>query len=403
MAFTVLHTADWHLGVRLRELDREAEYTAFLAWLIGVAENEAADLLVVAGDVFESANPPQSAFKMWYDFLAALRQRCPQCAVVAVAGNHDSPHVLESASAVLAGMGVFIIGEMPEDAARCVRVYTDKSGKPALALAAVPFLRDRDLRSGSVDFSAETIQTHLREGIRACYDAAGAALAAHRSAGLAIMATGHLTVAGGSVSESERDIHVGNLGAVSAEIFGTGFDYVALGHLHRPQRAGSDAVRYSGSPVALSFSEWKDVKEIRVLTFENGALKATRGLPVPVTRPLLRVQASVEMLEAEILMMPLPESPLPAWLEVTVSPTAEPAAVLAECIRKALTGRRAELLALRRTGAATGTASAASAELHELKPAEVFESLLNAGPLPGAERASLRLTFSQLLDQHSAA
>ncbi|HEX2747720.1 MAG TPA: exonuclease subunit SbcD, partial [Verrucomicrobiales bacterium] len=265
-AFTVIHTADWHLGVRLRELDRVAEHEAFLAWLTDTIEQEAADLLVIAGDVFDSANPPESARRMWYNFLDGLHRRCPRCSVVAVAGNHDSPHVLESTASLLSGIGVHVTGEMPADAAQCLRVFPDKSGTPALILAAVPLLRDRDLRRGGDDSTASDIQTQLREGIRLRYAAVEEeAKRLKESHGCAVLATGHLTVSGSSHSESERDIHVGNLGAVNETVFGSTFDYLALGHLHRPQHTGGGRVRYSGSPIALSFSEWQDAKEVRVL------------------------------------------------------------------------------------------------------------------------------------------
>jgi len=399
-AFTVLHTADWHLGVRLREMERVAEHAAFLTWLTNTAENEGADLLVIAGDIFDSANPPQSALKMWYDFLAALRRRCPRCAVIAVAGNHDSPHVLEAASAPLAGLDVRIVGEMPSDGAQCLHVFPDKDGKPALVVAAVPFLRDRDLRSGGDDSTAGDIPAQLREGIRARYAAVAEAVLPFKSQGCAALATGHLTIAGGSTSESERDIHIGNLGAVSSDVLGTAFDCIALGHLHRPQMAGGDHIRYSGSPIALSFSEWRDEKQIRALTFENGALVASRSLVVPCTRQLLRVPLTSETLEAEFAALTLSDSPLPAWLEITVAGTSEPSAALAERIEAALAGRHAEAIAIRRHSAeGAGTASGADS-INDLQPAAVFAAMLDAASIPETEREPLHLTFQQLLERH---
>jgi exonuclease SbcD len=397
-AFTVIHTADWHLGVRLRELDRLAEHEAFLAWLTEAVEREEADLLVIAGDVFDSANPPESARRMWYDFLDGLHRRCPHCAVIAVAGNHDSPHVLESAAALLSGIGVHIVGELQEDPAHCLRVFPDKSGAPALAVAAVPFLRDRDLRRGGDDATATDIQSQLREGIRGRYAAVEGLAQTWKAQGCGLLATGHLTVTGSSLSESERDIHVGNLGSVSSETFGSLFDYVALGHLHRPQRAGSVA-RYSGSPIALSFSEWRDVKEITVLKFENGVLTDCRGLPVPCTRPLLRLTTSAEMLELDLASLAPPSTPHPAWLEITVAASAEPVVALNERIQKTLAGRGIEAIALRRSAAGSENA-AESAALHELQPAEVFEAVLQDSAIPEPEREPLRIVFTQLLERH---
>ena len=398
--FTVLHTADWHLGVRLRDLERIEEHAAFLKWLIAAAESENADLLVIAGDIFDSANPPQSALKMWYDFLASLRQRCPQCAVVAVAGNHDSPHVLEAARAPLAGLGVRIIGEMPDEAAHCLHVFPDKDGNPALAVAAVPFLRDRDLRRGGDESTVSDIESQLREGIRARYATVAEAVLALKARGLATLATGHLTVAGAEKSESERDIHVGNLGAVRAEVLGTAFDYIALGHLHRPQRAGGEHIRYSGSPVPLSFSEWRDTKSIRVLTFENGALTASRSMPVPCTRPLVRVSLTGELLEEELTALTIPDSPLPAWLEVTVAATSEPAVRLAERIHNAIAGRNAEAVAIRRSGGESANAAPGAASIHDLVPVAVFDEVLKAATIPDSDCEPLRLTFQQLLERH---
>lgn len=399
--FTVIHTADWHLGVRLHDLDRSAEHAAFLEWLTRQVQTERASLLVIAGDVFDSANPPQSALRMWYDFLATLRRECPDCQVVATAGNHDSPHVLEAARAPLSGMGVFICGEMPDEAHDCLRVYPDSSGAPALVVAAVPFLRDRDLRTPDGELSAAAVQEQLREGIRRRYAAVARAAEDWKAQGCAALCMGHLTVAGSEVSDSERDIHIGNLGATGSDVFSPSFDYVALGHLHRPQRAGADHIRYSGSPIPLSFSEWRDAKEVRLLTFEGGRLTGSRGLPVPCARPLLRLTTSAECLEASVASLALPDSPHPAWLEVTVDATSEPAALLAERIQNALAGRPAAAVAIRRAAAAApAAAEEAAPALHDLTPPEVFDALLASAALPEDETEELRLVFRQLLDRH---
>lgn len=399
-SLTVIHTADWHLGVRLREMERTEEHEAFLTWLTDTAEREAADVLIIAGDVFDSANPPQTALRMWYDFLGALRSRCPQCAVVAIAGNHDSPHVLEAARAPLAGMGVQIIGAMPDDAAQCIMVFPDKNSAPALAVVAVPFLRERDLRGGGDDATAGDIQGQLREGLRARYATMADAVPHWRAQGCAVLATGHLTITGGTASESERDIHVGNLGAVSAEIFSTAFDYVALGHLHRPQEAADGRVRYSGSPLPLSFSEWRDAKEVRILTFENGRLTGSRSLTVPCSRPLLRISVTAETLEAQLATLTIPSSPLPAWLEVTIAATSEPTSALAERIHTALAERNAVAVVIRRTPAPEVVAIAEAASIHELQPGDVFEAVLQSESIPDEERAPLHLVFHQLIERH---
>jgi DNA repair protein SbcD/Mre11 len=223
-----------------------------------------------------------------------------------------------------------------------------------------------------------------------------------RARGLAVLVTGHLTVSGGSRSDSERDIHVGNLGAVDAGIFGPEFDAVALGHLHRPQSAGDGRIRYSGSPVALSFSEWQDKKQVRILTFSDGALTGSRGVEVPCARPLLRVQTTVETLEADLEAAAVPAAPLPAWFDVTVAATGETAAALAERIQTVLARRHAESVAIRRSepSAPSPCAAPAAATIHDLTPAEVFDSVLTGAAIPEGEQPALRLVFQQLLERH---
>jgi exonuclease SbcD len=159
-------------------------------------------------------------------------------------------------------------------------------------------------------------------------------------------------------------------------------------------------VRYSGSPLALSFSEWRDAKEVRVLTFENDALTHSRSLPVPCTRALLRLTTTAQDMEFDLAALKCPEGVPRAWLEVTVTASAEPASVLTERIQGALAGRPIEAIALRRSTADDGTGAASPASLHELQPADVFEAVLQDAAIPEAEREPLRLVFTQLMEKH---
>ncbi len=150
----VLHTSDWHLGHTLRgEVSREYEHAAFLAWLIETAKREAADVLLVTGDVFDSATPPASAEKMWFEVLAALRRALPALDIIAIAGNHDSPARLGAASAVLRELGVHVVGGLPrrdEGGLDLDRILIPVAGGQAL-VAAVPFLRPVDVVADASD------------------------------------------------------------------------------------------------------------------------------------------------------------------------------------------------------------------------------------------------------------
>ncbi len=321
--YRVLHTADWHLGKLLGTLEREPEQRRFLAWLEEAVVETGADVLVIAGDVFDTATPPQSAVRLYFDFLAALHARS-RCQVVVTAGNHDSPAHLEAARGLLGAVGVHVLAALPRTAeggfdARAALLPLPSPAAPRLVIAALPFLRERDLRTGHFGQEEETIRRELREGIAARYrEAAEAAACWGRE--VPVLATGHLTALGSATSESEREIHVGGLGAVGVEAFPESFAYVALGHLHRPQAVGGrENVRYSGSPLALSFGEVSDVKEVRLLDFHGAHLVANVPLSIPAPRALLRLETPYARLRESLLAFEPPQSELEPWVEVIVT------------------------------------------------------------------------------------
>ncbi len=400
--FRALHTADWHLGKPLGEHSREPEHAYFLKFLHETIVAHQVDALVVAGDVFDSANPPQTALAQYYDFLSRL-YRETLCAVVVVGGNHDSPGNLEAPRLLLKSLRTHVIGSRTERLEDML-VPLPSPENPQLVVAGVPFLRDRDLRLGQSGQSAADIQRELVKGIRACY--AGVAEAAKKLAqGRPVMATGHLTVVGCKNSDSEREIHIGGLGAVTAEVFPSEFAYVALGHLHRPQRAGADHARYSGSPFALSFGEAADIKELRLLDFDSQGLSAQHSLPVPVSRQLAQIRARPERLEAELKSFRPTDSPLPCWVEVVVEDPA-PGDNLFELAQKHAQGRGYEVIRVltKRTTELTGTQDTGAETETELDqaladPKKIFDLRLEReSGLNEEEKVVLRLAFTELCE-----
>ncbi len=255
-AFRILHTADWHLGKLLNDQSRDEEHERFLDWLLEFVAENSVDAVLLAGDVFDTANPPQSALARYYDFVSGLFRQ-GNCALVVIAGNHDSAAQLEAPKGVLSSLKTHVVGFLAEEPkARILGLPSDEN--PRVAVAMIPFLRDRDLRVGKAGESADEIRAQVLAGITSRYEEAAAAAVGLKCP---VIATGHLTVLGASTSDSERDIHIGGLGAVTSGSFPEVFSYVALGHLHRPQATdASGRVRYSGSPIALSFSEVADEK-----------------------------------------------------------------------------------------------------------------------------------------------
>lgn len=276
---TILHTSDWHLGRRLYGRMRYEEFEAFLAWLETTISAQNVDVLIVAGDIFDTMTPSNRAQALYYEFLGKVSTLCCEHIVI-VAGNHDSPTFLDAPSQVLKFLNVHVIGTACEDLNDEVLILDDSDGDPHCIIAAVPYLRDRDVRSSSAGESADSKDTNVVKGIRAHYDevaslakAAQQSLCKRHQRHIPIIATGHLFAAGSKTTEDDgvRDLYVGNLGQISAEMFDESFDYVALGHLHVPQRVGGqEHIRYSGSPIAMGFGEARQQKQVLLVQFGAG-------------------------------------------------------------------------------------------------------------------------------------
>jgi len=296
----ILHTSDWHLGHTLHDLPRDHEHQVFLDWLLGVLEERQVDALLVAGDVFDTANPSAAAQAMWYRFVAQARRRCPSLDVVVIGGNHDSADRLDAPQPLLVhGFDVHVVGGLPRGAGRAVEVerlvvpLRDSSGEVAAWVCAVPFLRPADLRAPDGDLAA---------GVRAVYDEVLAAARARRQPGQALVAMGHCYMVKGELSEvSERKILGGNQHALPLDIFPDDLAYVALGHLHKPQRVGRDSVRYSGSPLPLSMGERDYRHQVCLVEISGAEMASVESLAVPRAVDLLRVPRTGALPPDELL------------------------------------------------------------------------------------------------------
>lgn len=273
---TILHTSDWHLGRRLYGRMRYEEFEAFLSWLQETISAQKVDVLIVAGDIFDTMTPSNRAQALYYEFLGKVSKLCCEHIVI-VAGNHDSPTFLDAPSKVLKFLNVHVIGTACDDLNDEVLVLDAIDGTPHCIIAAVPYLRDRDVRGSHAGESADSKDANVIKGIRAHYDEV-ASIAKARQEHLSdahqrhipIIATGHLFAAGSKTTEDDgvRDLYVGSLGQISADMFDECFDYVALGHLHVPQRVGGcEHIRYSGSPIAMGFGEAKQQKQVLLVEF----------------------------------------------------------------------------------------------------------------------------------------
>ncbi len=404
------HTSDWHLGHTLHGHSREHEHGRFLAFLLETLREAQADALVVAGDVFDTANPPASAQAMFYGFLAELRARLPSLDVVIVAGNHDSAARLSAPDPVLRALGVRIVGAVPRlgsggrapiDAEAMVLPLHDRGGAVAAWVAAVPYLRAADLPALG---EGET----LVDGVRRVYDAVLGAARARRKGDQALVATGHATMVDATASElSERPIFGGGKSALPVDMFGGDVSYVALGHLHLAQAVGGRAhVRYSGSPIPLAMPEESYPHQVRLVRFENGRLAGQEEARVPRAVDVLRVPkdgpGALDLVLAQLERLELSEgAPRERWpfLEVRVRLT-EPVPDLRQRVEAALGARPVRLVKIAVEHAGTNAALAERAprrELVDLEVEEVFRQCY-ARRFEGAPSEALTRAFAEVTE-----
>ncbi len=389
----ILHTADWHLGARLVDHERSAEHQCFLQWLLETIQTRQVDLLIVAGDIFDSANPPQTALAQYYRFLAALSGT--NCAVLIIGGNHDSAATLNAPRELLRSLRVHVHGAAPADSTDALLEFPDA------IVCAIPFLRERDVRTAEAGQTHDEIVASLRAGIKAHY-AKILAAAQNAAAGRPIIGTGHLTAVGVTSATSERDIHIGNLGAVGADCF-DGYDYVALGHIHRPQCvARRESVRYAGSPIFLAFDEVANAKQVVILTVNKNQPVTHEALPVPLWRKLASAQCDVASLVSTLqrLKDEAVSTILTPWVELTISDTVAPAD-LDPMVRAAAAAAGVQVLKLVRQKSTTPfvLSPLAGRELHETTPQDIFaEKLRREGVEPSSDDyVALMGTFHELL------
>lgn len=389
---TILHTADWHLGARLVNHDREEEHEFFLNWLLEQIHHKNVDLLIVAGDIFDSANPPQSALTQYYRFLAALSAK-QNCATVIIAGNHDSPAVMNAPKPLLRSMRIFVHGAAESDIPLAVHEFPDA------VVCAVPYLREKDVRTAAAGESHEEVVSAIREGIKAYYQKLRT-VASPLAAGRPLVATGHLTAIGVMGASSERAIQIGNLGAVGAECF-EGFDYVALGHIHRPQRVGGrNHIRYSGSPLPLAFDETTCPKQVVLITTNRGEPVQIEEIPVPTWRNLTSVECDLINLLPALRQVAAKSDSLRTWVEIRITDAVPPTEMETQVSQAAANAGVEVLKVVRSIGESSPVDSPlAGRQLHETSPEEVFlERLRRAGVDDGSpDHVELLGTFRELM------
>lgn len=401
----ILHTSDWHLGQHFMGKSRQAEHQALMDWLLVQTEAHAVDAVLIAGDIFDTGSPPSYARELYSHLVVRLHRA--GVALLLLGGNHDSVATLGESRSVLACLGTTVVAELGEPADHIVVLpERGNDGQAGCIVCAVPFIRPRDVLQSQAGQSAQDKQQSMQAAIQAYYQSvyeAGRARQAQLQLTLGrrvpLIATGHLTTVGASSNESVREIYVGSLEAFPTAAFPL-VDYIALGHIHKPQKVGGLAhIRYSGSPIPLGFDEARQQKEVLLVDLDATGLAGITPLAVPRFQPLVSVVGSLSALAGAITAAAaLGSAGAPVWLEVTVAED-DYLSDLPARVKDMTQGLAVEVLRVRRQRANTAAIFAGEAlqTLDELSPEDVFAQRLAQENLPPDMQAALGQRFAQVL------
>ena len=380
----ILHTADWHIGQLFHEYDRTYEHQQFLYWLLETLKEEQIDALLISGDVFDSSNPSAASIRMFYSFLNQSVKQNPDLQIIVTAGNHDSASRLESPKPLLESSNIHIVGVVEKnddgrvDYAKICIPLKDKEGNTEAWCIAAPFLRMGDYPS------IPDCANSYAEGVTAFYKDTYEYVASLKEPGQAIIAMGHLHAKQaevGDIDKMERMI-MGGIECISAAAFNKKIRYVALGHIHKAQRiGGKEHIRYSGSPLPMSFSETHYKHQVIVFNVGNDAISNLKSVEIPVSVPLMRIPAvhsSLTEVLASLSRLKVFKGDLctSPYLEVRVLLDG-PEPGLRHKIETALSGKNYRLAKIDvRYQSATTTSRKETAidpeQLNQLQPIEVF-------------------------------
>ncbi|EIK94870.1 exonuclease SbcD [Pseudomonas sp. M47T1] len=376
----LFHTSDWHLGQSLHGQDRDFEHACFLAWLLALLNQRQPDALLIAGDIFDTVNPPVKAQERLYDFIVNAHEQQPLLTIVMIAGNHDSGSRIELPAPLMRRLRTHALGRVvwlddgQLDSERLLIALPDASGAVAAWCLALPFLRPAEV-------TGATLGDNYIRGIAHVHERLIAAAEQKRQPGQALIAVSHAHMAGGSVSvDSERSLVIGSAEALPASLFGEAISYVALGHLHKPQQVnGESRIRYSGSPIPLSFSEIDYPHQVLEIECQGEQLISVEPHLVPRAVDLIRV-GPAPLAEVLTALGEQPEVDLLAgltnqpWLEVRVI-LDEPQPDLRQQIETALQNKAVRLVRIGAEYAGSRSADDNDAPLQaldQLSPQELF-------------------------------
>ncbi|MDO8871778.1 MAG: exonuclease SbcCD subunit D C-terminal domain-containing protein [Methanoregula sp.] len=399
----ILHTSDWHLGHTLYGKKRFEEFESFLNWLIECINKERIDVVLISGDIFDSSNPGIRAIELYFDFLGRIAKSDCQHLIV-TAGNHDSPALLNAPKELLRTLNIHAIGSISENIDDEVLILKDSEGTPFLIVCAVPFLRDREIRTVEPGEEIAEKTEKLLTGIRQHYQKVHGAAESKRSqtgGKIPIVTMGHLFAAGGSSSDGDgvRELYIGNLTRVSTDTFSPDIDYVALGHLHSPQILnGRDTIRYCGAPLPMGFAEARQKKIVISVEFIPEKKPVFTEIPVPRFQDIESITGDFNTIVSRL--QELKAGNIPVWVEIILTDN-----LIIPNIQQHLNehtrGSDIEILKCTNTWIVNQIMQQMKADesLSDLNERDVFNRCLKEFKVPEEQKQDLTDSFNLILDE----
>lgn len=304
MAVHFFHTSDWHLGQFFYNHSRQYEHEQFLTWLLEQIQQKQPNALLIAGDIFDVINPASAAQKQLYQFLADAHELAPHMQTLMIAGNHDSGYRIEQVEPLLEKYNARTVGvvrwkdDKTLDLDRLLQPIYDLDKNIVAWCLSLPFLRAAEITG----FNEHT--TNSQNAIAYLHQQLISEAKKRKTADQALILMSHAHMQGGETSDSERPIIIGNEEALSTALFDDVIDYVALGHLHKPQKVQHPHIRYSGSPIPLSFSEINYKHQVVEVKIEPSKADETafqfEALPIPRSIQLHRIRGELNEVFAQL-------------------------------------------------------------------------------------------------------
>jgi exonuclease SbcD len=385
----LLHSSDWHLGQSFVGESREEEHRFFLKWLTSTIRDKKIELLIVSGDIFDTTNPPNYALELYYNFLSEIQEIETLKKSIFILGNHDSANSLKTSKNILKRLNIEVITGVVDE----LPILDIKDA----IVVAVPFIRYGDIVDkrdiNGIDIRYKDALTKIYSE----YFEKAKELKGDRD--IPIIATGHLTTFGSKRSDSEREIYVGGEIEIKSDVFEL-FDYVALGHLHRNQRVGgSEKIRYSGSPIHLSFSE-RGVKSVNIVEFSGSKIANLSQLEIPKFRELFRVKG--KSLDEVIEMLSLiKESNLKPFIEITLEDNSLSSIVVDSRVKEVV-GDRAKILKVNLVNSLDNSSSEIenlNISLEDINEIDIFKQKLDSEKIDEELKEELIKRFKEILEE----